>query len=72
MRSASFSSTATSQPQNLCVHWLSDVLGGYLLGLGWRLIFLVNLPVGLLAIWATRRLVRESRAPGVVGVKLET
>jgi EmrB/QacA subfamily drug resistance transporter len=50
-----------------------NVLGGVLVqfdlfGLGWRPIFLVNLPIGLLALWATRRLVRESRAPGAVGL----
>jgi EmrB/QacA subfamily drug resistance transporter len=50
-----------------------NVLGGLLVeadlfGLGWRPIFLVNLPVGLFALWAARRLVRESRATGAVGL----
>jgi EmrB/QacA subfamily drug resistance transporter len=34
-----------------------------LLGLGWRSIFLVNVPVGVIALTASARLVRESRAP---------
>lgn len=34
-----------------------------LLDLGWRVIFLINVPVGLAAIAATRRFVPESRAP---------
>jgi EmrB/QacA subfamily drug resistance transporter len=50
-----------------------NVLGGLLIqfnlfGLGWRPVFLVNLPIGLVAWWATRRLVRESRAAGAVGL----
>jgi len=50
-----------------------NVLGGLLLqadlfGLGWRPIFLVNLPVGLFVLWAARRLVRESRAPRAAGL----
>ncbi|OHV30970.1 MFS transporter [Parafrankia colletiae] len=44
-----------------------QVLGGVLLdldvfGLGWRPIFLVNVPVGLVALIGARRLVAESRA----------
>ncbi|MFL5825509.1 MAG: MFS transporter, partial [Thermoleophilaceae bacterium] len=40
-------------------------LGGVLVELGgWRLAFLVNLPVGVLAMWAARRVLVESRAPG--------
>ncbi len=32
-------------------------------GLGWRTVFLINLPIGVLALIATRALVPESRAP---------
>jgi EmrB/QacA subfamily drug resistance transporter len=44
------------------------LLGGLLtthslLGLGWRSIFLINVPVGVIALAASARLVRESRAP---------
>ncbi len=42
---------------------LGPVLGGALVELSWRAIFLVNLPVGLLAIALTARYVPESRAP---------
>jgi len=50
-----------------------NVVGGLLvqanmLGLGWRPIFLVNLPVGLFALWAAHRLVRESRAARAAGL----
>jgi EmrB/QacA subfamily drug resistance transporter len=34
-----------------------------LFGLGWRSIFMVNVPVGVIALAASARLVRESRAP---------
>jgi EmrB/QacA subfamily drug resistance transporter len=34
-----------------------------LLGLGWRPIFLINVPVGIIAVAASAALVRESRAP---------
>ncbi len=45
-----------------------QLVGGALIaldpaGLGWRAVFLVNLPLGLAAIVAARRLVPESRAP---------
>ena len=45
-----------------------QLVGGALIaldpaGLGWRAVFLVNLPIGLGAIVAARRLVPESRAP---------
>jgi EmrB/QacA subfamily drug resistance transporter len=43
---------------------LGPVLGGALVeGIGWRSIFWVNVPVGLLAIALTARFVAESRAP---------
>ncbi|HEU4976646.1 MAG TPA: MFS transporter [Baekduia sp.] len=42
---------------------LGPVLGGALVALSWRAIFLVNIPVGLLAIALTARFVPESRAP---------
>ncbi len=59
---------------------LGQVVGGLLitanfLGLGWRPIFLVNVPLGLAAFVATLFLLRESHAPGskeldLVGVVL--
>src|SRR5215208_2734786 len=42
---------------------LGPVLGGILVGLSWRAVFLVNIPIGLAAIALTARFVRESRAP---------
>jgi EmrB/QacA subfamily drug resistance transporter len=47
---------------------LGQVLGGFLLAanlfhLGWRSIFLVNVPIGLLALLAAFPLLRESRKP---------
>src|SRR3954471_50496 len=42
---------------------LGPVVGGALVGLSWRAIFLVNLPVGLAAIALTARYVPEARAP---------
>ena len=43
---------------------LGPVLGGALVdGPGWRFVFLVNVPVGILALALTRRFVPESRAP---------
>jgi EmrB/QacA subfamily drug resistance transporter len=42
---------------------LGPVVGGALIGLSWRAIFLVNIPVGLAAIALTARYVPESRAP---------
>jgi NTE family protein len=41
-------------------------LGGLLVSLSdWRLVFLVNLPVGIVAYYLSRRLLVESREPGV-------
>jgi EmrB/QacA subfamily drug resistance transporter len=44
---------------------LGPPLGGALVAAeSWRLAFLINLPLGLVAVGATRRLLVESRAPG--------
>jgi EmrB/QacA subfamily drug resistance transporter len=48
---------------------MGQVLGGFLVGAdlfgwSWRLIFLVNLPVGLVALFLAARMVRESRGEG--------
>lgn len=48
---------------------IGPLLGGVLIhvdlfGLGWRLIFLVNVPIGAAAMFAAWRLLPESRAPG--------
>src|SRR4051794_26728558 len=42
---------------------LGPILGGLLVGLSWRAVFLVNIPIGLAAIALTARFVPESRAP---------
>jgi EmrB/QacA subfamily drug resistance transporter len=42
---------------------LGPVLGGILVGLSWRAVFLVNIPIGVAAIALTARFVPESRAP---------
>jgi EmrB/QacA subfamily drug resistance transporter len=42
---------------------LGPVLGGVLVGLSWRAVFWVNIPIGLAAIALTARFVPESRAP---------
>ncbi|HEY5397564.1 MAG TPA: MFS transporter [Trebonia sp.] len=39
-----------------------------LFGLGWRMCFLINVPIGLLAVLAAPRLIPESRAPGRGGL----
>ncbi len=49
-----------------------QLLGGLLIdanvaGLGWRTIFWVNVPIGIAALVAARRLVPQSRAPGTPG-----
>lgn len=44
---------------------LGPVLGGVLVEIAdWRLVFLVNLPVGVIAVLASKRALVESRAPG--------
>ena len=44
---------------------LGPALGGVLVDLqGWRLVFLVNIPIGALALVLARRVLVESRAPG--------
>ncbi|PND33166.1 MFS transporter [Achromobacter pulmonis] len=47
---------------------ISQLAGGFLIeqdyaGLGWRTIFLINLPIGLAAMLAARLCIRETRAP---------
>jgi EmrB/QacA subfamily drug resistance transporter len=42
---------------------LGPVLGGVLVPLSWRAVFLINIPIGLVAIALTARFVPESRAP---------
>ncbi|GDY78303.1 hypothetical protein SAV31267_077880 [Streptomyces avermitilis] len=43
---------------------VGPVLGGLLTdGPGWRWIFFVNLPVSVVAVWLTLRVVPESRGP---------
>lgn len=42
---------------------LGPVLGGVLVELSWRAVFLVNIPIGVAAIALTARFVPESRAP---------
>src|SRR5918994_1668864 len=43
---------------------IGPFVGGALTeGLGWRAIFLINVPIGVVALWVTLRRVAESRAP---------
>ena len=54
---------------------IGQLLGGVLVsadlaGTGWRPIFLVNVPIGLLALLLTRRTVPESRSASPMGVDL--
>ncbi|UFH57681.1 MFS transporter [Spirosoma sp. KNUC1025] len=47
---------------------IGQVLGGYLSDThwaieGWRLMFFINLPIGLLTLWATHAYVTETRSP---------
>src|SRR5690349_11908265 len=39
------------------------LISGDVFGLGWRMVFLVNLPIGILAVLAGLRFLDESRAP---------
>ncbi|MFY4719826.1 MFS transporter [Streptomyces sp. LaBMicrA B280] len=50
-----------------------QILGGAvtqadLLGLGWRPVFLINVPIGIAALLLTSRAVPESRSPGADGI----
>jgi EmrB/QacA subfamily drug resistance transporter len=54
---------------------VAQLIGGSLVtldlfGLSWRLIFLVNVPIGLLALLLAKRMLRESRGPGPVTLDL--
>jgi EmrB/QacA subfamily drug resistance transporter len=42
---------------------LGPVVGGLLVQANWRLVFWVNVPIGLVALWLAKRLVPESRDP---------
>jgi EmrB/QacA subfamily drug resistance transporter len=44
------------------------IIGDHVGGDAWRFIFLVNLPIGLLALVAAARVVPETRAPGAHGI----
>jgi EmrB/QacA subfamily drug resistance transporter len=48
------------------------LLGGYLIGaISWRAIFLINLPIGAVVIWAASAHVPESRDPMAAGGRLD-
>ncbi len=52
-----------------------QLIGGALVqanvfGLGWRMCFLINVPIGVLAVLAAPRLIPETRAPGRAGLDL--
>jgi hypothetical protein len=50
---------------------IGPLVGGLLVdGLGWRWVFLVNLPIGVVLTWLTLRSVRESRDPSPRGLDL--
>ena len=50
---------------------IGPLVGGLLVdGLGWRWVFLVNLPIGVLLVWLTLRALPESRDPTPRGLDL--
>ncbi len=50
---------------------VGPLVGGLLVdGLGWRWVFLVNLPIGVLLVWLTLRSLPESRDPAPRGLDL--
>jgi EmrB/QacA subfamily drug resistance transporter len=50
----------------MCANTFGPVAGGYLTEhFGWQSVFLINIPVGLLAVWLTRKL--ENRVPDKSG-----
>ncbi len=55
----------------VCANTFGPVAGGYLTEhFGWQSVFLINIPVGLLAVWLTRKL--ENRVPDRVGLACRT
>lgn len=51
---------------------LGPLLGGWLVDIGsWRLVFVINLPLAAVIVWAAARHVPESRAPGAAGRPLD-
>lgn len=74
---------ARERPKAFAVYGMTFALGGVsgpllggvltqadILGLGWRTIFLVNLPVGILALLGAAAVLRDSRAPSAAGLDL--
>lgn len=49
---------------------LGPVLGGLLVSASWRWIFLINVPIGVVLLWAAARIVPESRDPHPTDVDL--
>jgi EmrB/QacA subfamily drug resistance transporter len=73
--------TGADRPRALAAYGMSmgfaavsgQLIGGALVqadvvGLGWRSCFLINVPIGLLAVLSAPRLIPESRAPGRPGL----